>query len=80
MGRVATVQIKNVPEDVHRVLRRRAAHAGQSLQEYLLVELTAAARTATLEEVFDEVGRQRGGRLPPSLAAEWLREERDRRR
>ena len=30
------MQIKNIPEDVHRVYRRRAAEAGQSLQEYML--------------------------------------------
>ena len=31
------IQVKNVPDDVHAVLRRRGAASGQSLQEYLLV-------------------------------------------
>ncbi len=35
-----SIQIKNVPADVHRVLRRRAADEGMSLQEYLLAKLT----------------------------------------
>ncbi|MGH8791780.1 MAG: FitA-like ribbon-helix-helix domain-containing protein [Stackebrandtia sp.] len=34
------VQVKGVPDDVHRVLRQRAAAAGMSLQEYLLQQLT----------------------------------------
>ena len=34
-GAVTSVQIKAVPDDTHRVLRRRAAEAHQSLQEYL---------------------------------------------
>jgi plasmid stability protein len=32
---MATIQIRNVPDDVHRVYRRRAAEAGMSLQEFL---------------------------------------------
>jgi hypothetical protein len=37
------VQIKNVPPEIHRVLRRRAGQAGQSLQEYLLARLVEEA-------------------------------------
>ena len=40
---MATIQIRDVPEDVHRTLRSRAAANGQSLQEYLLEELTDLA-------------------------------------
>ena len=38
-----SVQIKNVPEQTHAVLRRRAAQANQSLQEYLLARLVEEA-------------------------------------
>lgn len=38
-----SVQIKNVPDEVHRVLRQRAANAGQSLQEFLLTQLERQA-------------------------------------
>jgi plasmid stability protein len=51
------VQIKDVPDDVHEVLRRRARAAGQSLQEYLRATLIAQARQPTLQEIFDEVER-----------------------
>jgi hypothetical protein len=57
---MATIQIRDVPEDVHRTYRQRAAGAGMSLQEYLLAELTRHARTLTPSEVVAEVeGRLR---------------------
>ena len=46
-----SVQIKDVPEDTHRVLRELAAPAHQSLQEYLRSKLVADASQPTLEEV-----------------------------
>ena len=49
---MATVQIKHIPDDVHQTLRRRAAEKGQSLQEYLLGQLTEQARQPTVEELF----------------------------
>ncbi|MFQ5966106.1 MAG: antitoxin [Acidimicrobiia bacterium] len=52
---MATIQIRNVPEDVHRVYQLRAAAAGQSLQEYLRSELIANARTAAPAEIVAEV-------------------------
>ncbi|MDP9396867.1 MAG: hypothetical protein M3P96_03150 [Actinomycetota bacterium] len=50
-----TVQIRNVPDDVHETYRRRAAAAGMSLQEYLLAQLTQQARRKTIAEVMAEV-------------------------
>lgn len=73
-----SVQIKNVPPDVHRVLRQRAANAGQSLQEYLLAELTRQAESETLEEVLDRAGGRAGGSLGFDFAAESLRDDRRR--
>jgi plasmid stability protein len=74
-----SVQIKNVPEDVHRVLRQRAASEGKSLQEYLLARLTRDAREESLEEVLERASGRAGGSLPPSFAAKALRSERGRR-
>jgi len=73
-----SVQIKNVPVGVHRVLRRRAAMAGQSMQEYLLARLKQQAQEETLEEVLDRAGGRAGGSLDLSFAAETLRDERRR--
>jgi plasmid stability protein len=74
-----SVQIKNVPDEVHRVLRRRAAAEGQSLQEYLLARLTQDAREETLDEVLGRAGGRAGGSVPPSFAAKALRSERNGR-
>jgi hypothetical protein len=73
-----SVQIKNVPADVHGVLRRRAAAAGQSLQEYLLARLVEEAREEPLEEVLDRAGGRAGGEVGLAFAAETLRSERER--
>ncbi len=74
-----SVQIKNVPQDVHLALQRRAASAGQSMQEYLLMRLTVDARTETLDEVLARAGQRAGGRLGFAESAEALRIERDGR-
>ncbi len=55
MRRVPSIQIKNVPDDVHRVYQRRAAVAGMSLQEYLRAELCRGARLRTPAELVAEI-------------------------
>ena len=74
-----SVQIKDVPEETHRVLRERAARAHQSLQEYLRSRLIAEAGQPTLDEIFARVGSQSGGRMSLSSAAQAIRAERDSR-
>ena len=54
---MGSVQIRNVPDDVHRKLRARAALRGQSLSEYALTELRRAIERPTVEEVVDRVRR-----------------------
>ncbi len=76
---ITSVQIKNVPPDVHGVLRRRAAAAGQSLQEYLLARLVEEARQEPLEEVLARAGGRAGGSVELRFAAETVRTERERR-
>ena len=74
-----SIQIKKVPPDVHRVLKRRAAEEGMSLQEYLLAKLTEEARQPTPKEFWERVGQRTGGRLSLKEAAEYIRAERDAR-
>jgi len=52
---MATIQIRNVPEHVHRVYRTRAAAAGMSLQEFLLSELERNATLRTPAELVAEI-------------------------
>lgn len=71
------IQIGNVPDDLHRRLKSRAALAGMSLSDYLLHELRLLAEQPTWEEL-----RARLATRPPltsSLSpAEIIREVRDR--
>jgi len=49
------LQIKDVPEDVHRTLKARAAIAGVSLTEYARTTLEQAARRPSREELAAEL-------------------------
>jgi antitoxin FitA len=70
------VQIRNVPDELHRKLKARAAGAGQTLSDYLLAELERLAARPTREEMLARIH----GRKPVTLttrAAVVIREERD---
>jgi hypothetical protein len=71
------VQIRDVPEDVHRQLRSQAALAGQSLNEFLLRRLTDIARTATVPQLAERIRRR--ARYEGPSSASIIREDRDRR-
>jgi plasmid stability protein len=58
------IQIRNVPDDVHKILKVRAAEAGMSLSDYLLREIERTARRPTLDEVLARI--KRDGSVQPS--------------
>jgi hypothetical protein len=72
-----SVQIKNVPPDVHQILRDRAGKAGQSLQAYLLAQLEEQASKPTIKELMDRVGKRTGGDVSFEFATRVIRKERD---
>jgi plasmid stability protein len=72
------IQIRNVPDEVHRTLKVRAAAAGMSLSEYLLRELERSAERPTLEEVLERI-REAGSVALPEDSAAAVRAERDAR-
>jgi hypothetical protein len=74
-----SVQIKDVPEQTHAVLRQRAAAAHQSLQEYLLGRLIDEASRPTVDEVLHRAGGRAGGSVSFRESTRALREDRDRR-
>ena len=74
-----SIQVKDVPPDVHAVLRRRAAEAGMSLQEYLLGRLVEQARRPTLDEVLLRASGRSGGSVPLDFAADAVRRDRESR-
>lgn len=71
------IQIRNVPDDLHRLLKSRAALAGMSLSDYLLRELRQLAERPTLEE-FRARLRERPAVSLSISPAEVIRAERDR--
>ncbi|MGH9307388.1 MAG: FitA-like ribbon-helix-helix domain-containing protein [Acidimicrobiales bacterium] len=78
---MATIQIRNVPEDIHRMYQTRAAAAGMSVQEYLLAELTRNAALRTPAELVAETeGRLRAEGpegFAPTAAGQIVRADRD---
>ncbi|MCA1841108.1 MAG: hypothetical protein LC723_12420 [Actinobacteria bacterium] len=73
-----SVQIRDVPDQIHTTLRRRAAEHGMSLQEYLLSLLNDFAARPTVEEVLARAGGRSGGKVGLAKAASDLRTERAR--
>jgi antitoxin FitA len=75
MGR--SIQIRDVPEKVHRTLRARAAAAGQSLSAYLLAEVTRVAERPPVADVLARAGARQGG-VPTDDIVAAVRSGRDR--
>jgi antitoxin FitA len=72
------IQIRNVPEEVHRTLKAQAARQGMSLSEYLLRDVVELASRPTLEEMVERVRSRPLVRTTVS-AAELVREAREER-
>lgn len=69
------VQIRNVPDALHRKLKARAAHSGQTLSDYLLTEIERLAARPTREELLTRIhGRSRVTLKTPAAAV--IRKER----
>lgn len=73
------IQIRNVPERTHAILRRRASAAGMSLQEYLLSMVNEDASKPTVEELLRRAAKRSGGRFRMRDAVADLRGDRDPR-
>lgn len=72
------VQVRNVPDALHRSLKARAALAGMSLSDYLLAEIKEIAERPTLAELRERLHR----RKPVSVqidTARLIQEEREAR-
>lgn len=49
------LQVKDIPEDVHRELKARAALEGMTLTEYAREQLTRAARRPSRRQLVDDL-------------------------
>ena len=72
------IQVRNVPDSVHRTLKAQAALAGMSLSDFLLAEIRQVAERPTLAELRERL-RRRSRLAGPLSAAEAVRRERDAR-
>ncbi len=72
------IQLRHVPDDLHRRLKARAALEGLSLSDYLLREVRRVAERPTVEEVWERV-RRRSPARPRTAPADAVRRERDAR-
>jgi plasmid stability protein len=53
------IQLRNVPDTLHRTLKARAAMAGMSLSDYLLTEIKEVAERPTLAELRDRLHKRK---------------------
>jgi plasmid stability protein len=77
-----TVQIRDLPDDVHQVVRLRAARQGVSLAEYLRREITRLARRADVAEFLHDAEQLAVADAPGPTTGqivEAVRADRDRR-
>lgn len=73
------VLVRDLPDDVHAALQRKAERRNQSLQQYLTVELRRLAERQQVSEVLDDIETRRGGRVGLDQAVRDLGEERAQR-
>jgi antitoxin FitA len=71
------LQVRNIPDDLHRSLKERAAREGTTMSDLVLRELPRLARQPSPQQVLDRIKQRTpvGG----APAAELIRRERDRR-
>jgi antitoxin FitA len=72
------IQLRNVPDALHRTLKARAALAGMSLSDYLLAEIKEIAERPTLTELRERLHKRKPVTLDLNTA-QIVREEREAR-
>jgi plasmid stability protein len=71
------IQIRNVPDDLHRELKMRAAAAGMSMSDYIKRELSRRSRKSTIKEIgARSQGRSEGSTLTTQDIVDIIREMR----
>lgn len=72
------VQIRNMPDEMHRILKARAALEGKSLSDFILAELRHTTERPTLAEMLERL-KTRSAENPVPTPTQVIREERDGR-
>lgn len=75
------IQIRNVPDELHRTLKVRAAQSGMTLSDYLLSEIEQIAARPTLAEMMQRLRSREPVELdePPDVTIRRLRDADDPR-
>lgn len=75
------IQIRNVPDELHRKLKVRAAQEGMTLSDYLLSEVEKVAEKPTLRELMERLGQREPVDLdePPEAIIRRMRDADDPR-
>ncbi|MDP8939195.1 MAG: hypothetical protein M3N10_02685 [Actinomycetota bacterium] len=70
------IQIRNVPDELHRTLKARAASSGMSLSDYLLSEVEKVAEKPTLAEMMERLAGDEPVELdePPEVTIRRMRD------
>ena len=69
------IQIRNVPDELHRKLKAKAAHEGKTLSDLLLAELPRIAHRVTMREMLERIAqREAVPGLTPARIAEGKRD------
>ncbi len=55
---MATIQVRDIPDDIYETIRRRAAAAGQSLQSFMREQVVAMGSRPTRQEILAEWERE----------------------
>ena len=75
------IQIRNVPDELHRTLKVRAAKAGMTLSDYLLSEIERVAEKPTMKEWLERVAKLEPVEVdePPEVTIRRMRDADDPR-
>jgi len=75
------IQIRNVPDELHRTLKTRAAKAGMTLSDYLLSEIEQVAKKPTMKEWLEKVASREPVEVdePPEVIIRRMRDADDPR-
>ena len=78
MAKTVTLSVKNVPADLARRLRERAARNNRSLQGELLQILEEAGQSLSLDDIA-VMAKKLGIKSERNESTQWIREDRDAR-
>ena len=75
------IQIRNVPDELHRTLKARAAKAGMTFSDYLLSEIEQVAKKPTMKEWLEKVASREPVEVdePPEVIVRRMRDAEDPR-